>query len=170
MMIDLVVDMVSMKHYALNDLSLCMVCHLHESRVVQSILIICFQFGLDLRSDGRKWETLNRLDPIIGFGIELVFIGGKHEIRLVARILVEGDDFSIVLMHQLYNLQLIWWLLILLLRATLFKDPLRAFNQHLGELIVRLDSLLDGILDFILKAPEPVNRVLPLLPSDHWLG
>ena len=73
-------------------------------------------------------------------------------------------------MHQLYYLQLIRWLQILLLRATLFNDSLRAFNQHLGELVVRLDSHLDGILDFILKAPEPVNRVLPLLPSDHLLG
>ena len=73
-------------------------------------------------------------------------------------------------MHQLYYLQLIRWLQILLLRATLFNDSLRAFKQHLGEFIVGLDPLLHSIIDFILQAPEPGNRVLPLLPSDHWLG
>jgi hypothetical protein len=54
--------------------------------------------------------------------------------------------------------------------VTLFKDSLRAFNQHLGELIVRLDPLLDGVLDFILEAPEPGNRLLPFLPGGHCLG
>jgi hypothetical protein len=73
-------------------------------------------------------------------------------------------------MYQLNYLQFIRWVLILLLRAALLNDPLRAFDQHLGELIVGLDPLLDGIPDFNLQAPEPGNRVLPLLPSDHGLS
>ena len=90
-----------------------------------------------------------------------------HEPCLIGRILIEGDDLSVILMHQFNYLQLIRWVVILTIRAALFNDSLRALNQHLGELIVRLDPLLDGILEFILKAPEPDNRVLPPLPGDH---
>jgi hypothetical protein len=167
MIIDLVIDVISMKDYALNYLHFRLLNRLDDSRILQSIFIFCLQFGQDLRTDGGQRGPLYSLDPVVGLGIQLVFIGGKHEAHLVVRILIEGYYFSIVLMHQLDYLQLVRGRKSL---ATLFKDPLRAFNQHLGELIVGLDPLLDSVLDFILEAPEPGNRLLPLLPGGHCLS
>jgi hypothetical protein len=100
MIIDLVVDMISMKDYALNYFPLRLLNRLDDSRILQRVLIFCLQFGLDLLTDGRQRGPLYSLDPVVGLGIQLVFIGGKHEAHLVVRILIEGDDLSIVLMHQ----------------------------------------------------------------------